>query len=129
MAETLKLDWTTAEVTDHKLRLRLTAAAPKQWRDAFDRTAMLLSHGNWQTVLSPRKAAVEVSPVRAGDEERVRQFLEGVVLEANATLVSEQELFAEHDQPDEHESSEEYSDQDTRNQELTDSFRSFARRG
>jgi hypothetical protein len=127
MAEMLKLDWSSAEVSDAKLKISLSSAAPKKWRDAFERTAALLSHGKWETVLSPRKGSVVVSPVQAGDEDRVRQFLEGVVLEANTTLVTEQELFEDLARSgDEDDESQEQGGERDRDQELTDSFRSFA---
>src|ERR1700689_4840523 len=91
MTEQLKLEWSTAEVSDGKLTVGLTAKPPKQWRDTFERTAALLGAGNWEVTLKPKKGLVEIASVLPGDEERVRQFVEGAVLEANTTLVSEDE--------------------------------------
>ena len=69
-----------------------------------------------------------VESVQPGDEERVRQFLEGAVLEANTTLVSEQELFGD-EQPDE-EDDEPQTDSDapkpSPDEALTGRFREFA---
>jgi hypothetical protein len=124
--EPLKLDWSTAEVSDGKLTVALSGKPPKEWRDMFERTAALLG-GNWEVGLNSKKGSVQITSVRPGDEERVRQLAEGVVLEANTTLVSEQELFGngpaedeDDGQPAEPEASEPSDDQ-----QLTDRFREF----
>ena len=88
MTEPLTLDWSTAEVSDGELTVALTAKPPKHWRDAFERTAALLGAGNWDVSIRPKKGLVQIASVRPGDEERVRQFVEGAVLEANTTLVT-----------------------------------------
>jgi hypothetical protein len=93
MPETLKLVWSSAEVSDGKLTVGFNDKPPKRWRDSFDRTMALLSHGDWKAALNSRKASVEVASVHLGDEERVRRLLEGAVLEANVTLVGEDALF------------------------------------
>lgn len=70
---------------------------------------------------------MQVASVQPGDEERVRQFVEGVVLEANTTLVGEDELYGS--QPandDDHEPDSEPS-QPSRDEQLTSSFRDFAK--
>jgi len=124
--EPLQLDWSTAAVSDGKLAVELSGKPPKKWRSAFERTATLLSAGNWDVTLSSKKASVQVASVRPGDEERVRQFLEGAVLEANTTLVSEQELFdeqaADEDEPETEPDAPERSPDET----LTGHFRDFA---
>src|ERR1700722_393391 len=93
MTETLKLVWASAEGSDGKLTVGFSDKPPKRWRDSFDRTMALLSHGDWKAALNSRKASVEVASVHLGDEERVRRLLEGAVLEANVTLVGEDALF------------------------------------
>jgi hypothetical protein len=122
MSGKLELDWTSAEVKDGTLVVALNATPPKKWRDAFERATALLSHGNWSTRLTRRNAAVRLDPVELGEEERVRQFLEGALLEANRTIVTEDELFAAGggDDADEPEVSED--------EELTQRFRGFAMR-
>jgi hypothetical protein len=120
MAEIVELDWSSADVTDATLDVALNGRPPKKWRDAFVRATALLSHGNWNTRLAQRNAAVRLDPVSLGEEERVRQFLEGALLEANRVIVSEDELFESTDggEIDETEPSED--------EELTQRFRAFA---
>jgi hypothetical protein len=122
MAEIVELDWSSADVTDGTLDVALNGRPPKKWRDAFARATALLSHGNWNTRLTQRNAAVRLDPVSLGEAERVRQFLEGALLEANRVIVSEDELFEPSDggAADETEPSED--------QELTQRFRAFASR-
>jgi hypothetical protein len=122
MPEIVELDWSSAEVTDGKLTLGFSQKPPKKWRDAFARTVALLNHGNWKTALSARKGSVEVDPVHVGDEERVRQLLEGAALEANTTLVGEDELFADPHSDDEDDDAPERSS----DSESTARFRAFA---
>jgi hypothetical protein len=120
MAEKVELDWSSADVTDGTLEVALSTRPPKKWREAFERAAALLSHGNWNTKLNQRKATVALDPVSPGEEERVRQFLEGALLEANHAIVSEDELFEADaeggsDEPDTSE-----------DDEMTERFRAFA---
>jgi hypothetical protein len=122
MPKKLELDWSSAVVSDGKLTVAISAKPPKKWRESFERTAALLSHGKWKAALSVKKSTVEVATVSFGDEERVRQFLEGVVLEANGTLVSEDELFQDdHPENENGESAEPSPDA-----ESTARFRAFA---
>ncbi len=130
MTEQLKLDWSTAEVSDGELTVGLSDKPPKEWREVFERTAALLGAGNWEVTLKPKKGSVQVASVSPGDEERVRQFIEGAVLEANATLVSEQELFEgdSTDDEDDHETEPDTAASEvSRDDELTDHFRAFGR--
>lgn len=123
MSEKLTLEWSSAEVSDGTLVVALSERPPKKWRDAFERAAALLSHGSWTTRLSQRNTAVRLDPVELGQEERVLQFLEGALLEANRTIVSEEELF---------EAAGDTSDTDeaeiSADEELTQRFRGFASR-
>jgi hypothetical protein len=123
MTEQLKLDWSTAEVSDGELTVRLSAKPPKRWRDAFGRTAALLGAGNWEVTLRPKKGLMQIASVRPGDEERVRQFVEGAVLEANTTLAGEDER-----QTADADEAEPESDQPepSRDEQLTRQFRAFA---
>jgi hypothetical protein len=121
MTDKLELDWTSAEVSDGTLVVALTAKPPKKWREAFERATALLSHGNWSTRLTQRNAAVRLDPVELGEEERVRQFLEGALLEANRTIASEDELFAAGEDADDADEPEAAEDE-----QLTQKFRSFA---
>jgi hypothetical protein len=120
MTEQVQLDWATAEVSDGELTVRLTAKPPKQWRAAFERTAALLGAGNWEVTLKPKKALVQIASVRPGDEERVRQFAEGAVLEANTTLDNESEG------DDDDQESVTNVPEPSSDAQLTDRFRAFA---
>jgi hypothetical protein len=120
MPQTLKLDWSSAEVSDGKLTVGFSAKPPKKWRDSFDRTMALLGHGNWKTALNSRKASVEIASVQLGDEERVRRLLEGAVLEANVTLVGEDALFNDGYVDDDVET------EPSADEEITARFRAFA---
>jgi hypothetical protein len=126
MTEQLELDWSTAEVTDGELTVGLSAKPPKQWRDAFERTAALLGAGNWEVTLRPKKGSVQIASVQLGDEERVRQFVEGVILEANATLVGEDELWDSQRADDDDREPESDPPEPSRDEQLTDRFREFA---
>jgi hypothetical protein len=132
MAEQLQVDWSTAEVSDGQLTVGFSAKPPKKWRAAFERTAALLSSGTWEVTLAARKGVVEVRPVSADDEERVRQLVEGAVLEANSAIVSESELYGtaagEDDQNDEEDSHERDEDaaEPSPDEELTTRFRAYA---
>lgn len=122
MPETLKLDWSSAEVSDGKLTVRFSDKPPKKWRGSFDRTMALLSHGNWKTALNSKKASVEIASVHLGDEERVRRLLEGAVLEANVTLVGDDALFDDGHVSDDDDLETEMS----ADEEITARFRAFA---
>jgi hypothetical protein len=122
--EPLQLDWSTAEVSDGTLSVGLTGKPPKKWRETFERTAVLLSSDRWAVTLNSKKGSVQVAAVDAGDEDRVRQFLEGAVLEANTTLVSEDELFDT--QPAEDEEDEADDPGRSPDEEQTGRFREYA---
>ena len=122
MSEKVELDWASAEVSDGTLVVALSDRPPKKWRDAFERATSLLSHGHWSTRLNRRSGAVRLDPVGPGEEERVRQFLEGALLEANRTILAEKELFA--DAEDDTDAEADTSADD----EMTQRFRAFARR-
>jgi hypothetical protein len=120
MAEKVELDWSSADVTDGALEVALSTRPPKKWREAFERATALLSHGNWSTKINQRKATVRLDPVSPGSEERVRQFLEGALLEANHAIVSEDELF----EADREGGSDE--PEISADDEMTERFRAFA---
>jgi len=69
---------------------------------------------------------VPVAPVRPGDEERVRQFIEGAALEANTTLVSEQELFASAPADDDEPEPDSDASELSPDEQLSGRFREFA---
>jgi hypothetical protein len=122
------LDWSTAEVKDSKLTVQVDGDLPDGWQDTFNTTVKLLGGGSWGEIkLEEQKA--EVSDPAAGDEEKIKHFLESVVQQANATHRSdededeEQGEDGERDEEDEEESEQE-SDED---KEMADRFQSFAK--
>ena len=121
MNDKVELEWASADVADGTLVVSLSEKPPKKWRDAFERAAALLSHGNWSTRLTRQNGAVRLGPVELGQEERIRQFLEGALLEANRTIVAEDELFHQPDGDHEPDAGDESADE-----ELTRRFRRFA---
>lgn len=123
MTERVQLEWSSADVTDGTLVVALSTKPPKKWREAFERATALLSHGNWSTRLSKRNSAVRLDPVALGEEERVLQFLEGALLEANRTILSEDELFDHAEDGDDAAEAETSVDE-----QLTAAFRGFAKR-
>jgi hypothetical protein len=126
MTEQLQLDWSTAEVSDGELTVGLSAKPPKEWRAVFERTAALLSAGNWEVTLKPKKGSVQIASVAPGDEERVRQFVEGAVLEANTTVASEQELYEGQPADDGEPEPDSDTPEPSPDEELTGRFRKFA---
>jgi hypothetical protein len=126
MTEQLQLDWSTAEVSDGELTVSLSAKPPKEWRAAFERTAALLGAGNWEVTLKPKKGSVQIASVAPGDEERVRQFVEGAVLEANTTVASEQELYEGQPADDGEPEPDSDTPEPSPDEELTGRFREFA---
>src|SRR6185437_5952645 len=90
----------------------LTGAAPKGWKQSFERTVTLLGDGEWGEI-QVKKGAVQVSDVTPGSEEKLRHHLEAIVTQANATLK----------QDDHEDGNDEPEGPDA---EMTDRFRAFA---
>lgn len=111
------LDWTTAEVRDGKLEVGLRGEQPPRWKDSFDRTVALLPSGDWGKV-TLKKDRVRVDHVGEGGEDRLHQFLEGVVLQANAAHGLKEARAPEERAPVEDEP-------DGPDAEMTERFRSF----
>jgi hypothetical protein len=125
MTDELKLEWSTAEVSDGTLTVGLSAKPPKEWRGTFERTATLLSAGSWEVKLHAKKATVEIEPVRADDADRVRQFVEGALLEANAKLPAGEES-GEEDDAEGQQHDADAAPEPSADEQLTARFRGFA---
>ena len=118
MMSGVTLDWSSAEVREGGLDVRLHGELPRGWKEGFDRTVALLPGGEWGKV-KLKKGRIHVDDIPEGCEERLSHFLESVVLQANASA-----------QPEEAES----GDQDTAgddelsdlNEAMTERFRAFA---
>ena len=85
--EPRQIAWSSARVEDETLTVELTGSVSKAWRARFDRVLALLDtpHSSWGQV-RVSKNAINVAEVQQGDEERLRHFLESIVLEANSGL-------------------------------------------
>lgn len=118
----VQLDWSSAEVRDGKLEVGLEGERPPGWNDSFERTVALLRGGHWGKI-ALKKGRVRVHEVAQGDEDRLRHFLESVVLQANA--VHERTDPEARDDRDEDEDEGE-DEPDGPDGEMTERFRSFA---
>lgn len=114
------LDWSTAEVQDGALTVKIAGDPPDGWKDSFTSTAALLGGRDIGTV-QLRKGSARVDRATPGNEERIRHLLESAVQQANAA----------HDKT---EDDEERKDSGERSEgdgvsvdaEMTERFRSFA---
>src|SRR4051794_1669421 len=83
------VDWSTAEVTEGKLTVKLSGEPSKEWAERVGVIAdRLQSSGGWNIAVDERR--IEVEPVEPGSEADVRHFLEGAVLQANADFAPEE---------------------------------------
>jgi len=121
--EQTQLDWSTAEVHDGKLTVTLDGKPPKEWLACFETTVRLLNHGVWEKV-KLSKGEISVKTISAGDEDRVRHFLESAVLEANAALKPDESDIDPDD--DVEDADDAASKQDGPDGEMTERFRAFA---
>src|SRR5579859_1547422 len=78
-----KLNWTTATVENSRLEVGLEGDIPSGWKGTFETTARLLGRGDWGEV-RVKKQTVRVDDVIPGTEEKLRHFLESVIVQANA---------------------------------------------
>ncbi len=126
MTEPVNLDWSTAKVSDGTLTVALDDKPPKQWREAFERTAGLLGTGTWTVAVRAKKGLVQIAPVRPGDEERVRQLLEGAVLEANTKATVRAEPSQDGDDERAEGEADRSDSEPSPDEALADRFRDFA---
>jgi hypothetical protein len=124
-----QLDWSQAEVKQGILTVSIAGDPPRGWKDTFQRTAQLLSNGEWQDI-SLKKHSVRVEGLRPGAEEKLRHFLESVVQQANATHeepsdedTSDDDGATGQDEDADDPAKDESPSEDT---EMTERFRSFA---
>ncbi len=111
------LDWSTAEVRDGKLTVKIAGDPPKGWEDAFNSTAALLG-GRDVGHVELQKGLAHVDGVTPGSEERTRHLLESVVQQANSTLADDEDA--------EQRESEAENGGESPDAEMTTRFRSFA---
>lgn len=121
--EQTELDWSTAEVNAGTLTVTLGSKPPKEWIARFKTTVRLLNRGSWEKV-EVKKGEISVKTITAGDEERVRHFLESAVLEANSALPPDESNTDSHDAVEDNDDAA--SRQDGPDAEMTKRFRAFA---
>jgi hypothetical protein len=116
----VNLSWSEAEVKDAELSVALEGEATKEWRQAFERTLVLLGHGDWGEV-TIKKDRVLVADVTPGAEEKLKHHLDSVVAQANATVEDAEQDDEADDKAQGDEREDERSDPDA---EMTERFRS-----
>ncbi len=121
--ERTQLDWSTAEVHDGSLTVTLDGKPAKEWIARFERTVHLLNHGSWEKV-ELKKGEINLSTITAGEEDRVRHFLESAVLEANGALAHDESDTDPDDAGDDDDDAE--STPEGPDTEMTERFRAFA---
>jgi hypothetical protein len=109
------LDWSSAHVDDGRLEVPLSSEPAREWKASFEQTVALLSGGQWGKV-KLKKHRVRVDDVEEGQESELHHFLEGVVLQANATCEENGDTDTGQDE----------TAQDDRDVEMTARFRGFA---
>ena len=77
------MNWATAEVVAGTLVVELEGEVPSGWKKSLKETVRLLGGGDWGEIRC-KKRTMRVSRVAAGDEEKLRHFLESAVDQANA---------------------------------------------
>ncbi|MGI8571819.1 MAG: hypothetical protein ACR2L9_04225 [Solirubrobacteraceae bacterium] len=112
------LDWSTAEVHDGELIVKIAGDPPDGWKDSFNATAALLGGRDLGSV-ELEKRSVHVDGVTSGNEERIRHLLESTVQQANA---AHQEALDD----EEPAQSGGESDDGSADADMADRFRSFA---
>lgn len=122
------MDWSTAEVSDGELVIELEGELPKGWPKSFAATAQMLDRGQWEKV-RVKKGSVRVGGVSAGDEERLRHFLESVVQQANADHAVDEQQADEPAEQDEAERDRAADGDQKADAEMTERFRAFSDAG
>lgn len=117
-----RLDWNTAEVSGAKLKVALDGETPPAWRNTFERTIELLGSGDWDRV-KLKKHSVQVNGVTHGSEEKLRHYLESIVLQANTACAAGGDG-GRGEGEDEQGAAE--SSESTADAEMAERFRSFA---
>jgi hypothetical protein len=120
-----RLDWGQAKVKDGKLTVSLAGDPPSGWNDTLEKTAALLSNGDWDTVRM-KKHTVTVEGVRPGAEDKLRHFLESVVQQANATHEPDEEDEGSDEESGGEENEQQPDEPGNEDSEMTERFRSFA---
>lgn len=124
--EQASLNWSSAEVNNGVLSVGLDGERAKGWNKTFAATAALLGGGGTWEKVELRKDRIKVSGVAPGMEDKLRHYLESVVLQANADHAPDTE--DESDEDGEGQEAEPGQDDsgDDPDSELTSRFKAFA---
>lgn len=111
----IQIDWSTAEIEDGTLSVRLSGEDLKAASASFDGVLLLLAHSTrgWGRVRL-RRGAITVDEVQEGSEADLRHFLESVVMQVNSDLLGPPE-----DEP---------QSPSTTDERMRETFREFAGR-
>jgi hypothetical protein len=84
------IDWSTAEVRDRSLKVALTDAQTKDWRERLDAVLRRLEQpGHSWGQVRVSKRYLKVADVPAGHEAELRHLLDAAVQQTNADLAGE----------------------------------------
>jgi hypothetical protein len=120
------LNWSSAEVKNGVLSVGLDGERPKGWNKTFAATtAMLGGGGTWEKV-ELRKDRIKVSGVAPGMEDKLRHYLESVVLQANADHAPETEDDSDEDGEGQEAEAGQDDSGDDPDSDLTSRFKAFA---
>jgi hypothetical protein len=123
----VKLNWSTAKVEGSTLTLDVEGDIPSDWKDSFDSVARLLGGSSDWGEVSFKKKTVRVGEVTAGNEDKLRHFLESVVDQANADHRPDDSDREESDEAgDEAPEERRAEDESGADAEMSERFRSFA---
>jgi hypothetical protein len=122
----VQLRWSEAEVRDGRLCVPLEPRPEKDWARRFKGTAALLDRGSFGEV-ELKRGQVRVGPLEPGVEERLRHFLESVVLEANAPEAERERKAGSSGEDDQAEETDEQGEDPgaARDREMTERFRAY----
>jgi len=86
----VEIDWASASVSDARLTVALSGAAPKGFTPQLERViARLATSGRRWGEISAGKHKLHVDDVQPGAEADLRHFLESALLQANTALGAE----------------------------------------
>ncbi len=84
------IDWSTAEVRDRSLKVTLTEAQSKHWRERLEAVLKRLEQpGHAWGRVRVSKRHLKVADVPAGHEAELRHLLEAAVQQTNADLTTD----------------------------------------
>ena len=86
MAQTVQIDWGSAEVDDGRLTVPLTGTPSKKWADTVSRVLDRLQRGERWGEIKVTKKQLRVDAVEPGTEADLRHLLESAVLQANSDV-------------------------------------------